>query len=406
MNRLDYSQIKFVAKLIYDSYKIPVIFCDQDKNIIFEHHVDVKNPINKTMFPSLIHGNDEVRVPLIKVTNFLENLIFLHVEEFGQRTGTLIIGPSLSTDMTKDTLSRLFHDLQLPKNNQEKLLQYYKKLVQLNRTELFQVAQLAHYLLFQEELDEMVISKQAKLVENMEVFVEQQVQSRRSNASLHMDIHKERYIWQCIKEGDKEGLTRHLQELNLDGVGLLSTKSHIRHTKNSAIVSIALATRAAIDGGLYPEIAFTMSDLYIQHIEDSHDVGQINLYSYEYLFELIERVNANKSSNQSKPIRVCKNYIFNHIYDSISIDELAKIVHLNPVYLSQLFKKETGLSLGRYIQREKLFEAQKLLVQTDTSIAEISSLLQFSDQSHFASAFKKYTGLTPREYRKNPKYNT
>jgi len=126
----------------------------------------------------------------------------------------------------------------------------------------------------------------------------------------------------------------------------------------------------------------------------------------EYLFQLIDRINANKLSNQSKHVSVCKNYIFNHIFEKITIDELAELVHLNPTYLSQVFKKETGVSLGKYILNEKLNEAKRMLIQSDASIADISMLLQFSDQSYFTSAFKKYTGLTPRQYRNNPDANS
>ncbi|SDY21894.1 AraC-type DNA-binding protein [Evansella caseinilytica] len=398
----DLTTITFIAKLLYDAYKIPIHFFDRDKNVVCQHHVEVINPINEAGFTHLIHDNDKLGVPLIKTTDFLENIILLHLNEENQRAGTLLIGPSISTTITNDTLSRLVHDFHIPIYKRDKLLQYYENLIKINQIELLHAAQLAHYLLFEEEISETTIVNKTVLAVNMEGIVEKHVHSRRLDASFHMDIRQEQYIWQCIKEGDKDELTRHLQKLNVDGLGSLSKKSHIRHTKNQAIISIALATRAAIDGGLYPEIALTMSDIYIQQIEDAHDIGRIHLYIYEYLFELIDRVNANKSSDQSKPVRVCKNYIFNHVYETISIDALAEIVHLNPIYLSQLFKKETGLSLGKYIQQEKLNEAKKLLIQSDISIAEISSLLQFSDQSYFASAFKKHTGLTPRQYRKNP----
>jgi len=76
------------------------------------------------------------------------------------------------------------------------------------------------------------------------------------------------------------------------------------------------------------------------------------------------------------------------------------MVHLNPVYLSQLFKKETNKPLGKYIQDEKIKEAQKLLIQSEHSVTDICMLLHFSDQSYFSSIFKKYTGLTPNQYRK------
>ncbi|MDU0070753.1 MULTISPECIES: helix-turn-helix domain-containing protein [Bacillus] len=340
---------------------------------------------------------------MLKVTNFLENYIFIHLDKNYERSGTFVLGPSLSLNITKEMTARMVHDYKIPLNRQSDLLQYFNNVVKISRMELLHAAQLAYFLLFHEKIDEAALSLSVKAnAEKMEGAIEKQLYTRRINRAFHMDLYHEQYIWQCIKEGNKDKLAEHLKGLNIDGVGVLSKKSHLRHTKNHAIIAVALATRAAVEGGLYEEIAFTMSDISIQRIEDAKEVNQINLYVQQYLYELIDKVLTNKMIDQSKPIRICKNYVFKHIYEKISIEDLAQTIHLNPIYLSQLFKKETGLSLGKYIQKEKIKEAKKLLVQSDASIAEISSLLHFSDQSYFANAFKKHTGLTPSQYRNNP----
>lgn len=77
-----------------------------------------------------------------------------------------------------------------------------------------------------------------------------------------MDYRHEQLIWQCNKEGDNDKLTKLLSDFKFEGAGILSKKSQIRHIKNQAIVAVTLATRTAIEGGRYPEIAYTMSDIY------------------------------------------------------------------------------------------------------------------------------------------------
>lgn len=72
---------------------------------------------------------------------------------------------------------------------------------------------------------------------------------------------------------------------------------------------------------------------------------------------------------------------------------------MNANYLSELFKKEVGISTSEYIQSEKIEEAKKLLAFTNYFLLNISLWLNFHDQSHFTRVFKKITGLTPKQYR-------
>ncbi|MDO4307126.1 MAG: helix-turn-helix domain-containing protein [Eubacteriales bacterium] len=93
-------------------------------------------------------------------------------------------------------------------------------------------------------------------------------------------------------------------------------------------------------------------------------------------------------------------YIKNHLGDDISREEVAAQAFLNPDYLDRIFKKETGMSVSKYITHEKVNLAKFLLTTTDRSIADIALQVGFSNMSNFASMFKRMTGLNPNEYRK------
>lgn len=400
------NRINYISQLLFKAYGLPVQFSDKE-NVLVHEYDSLLNPVYSTpedFLSSFINENDPYNEPIIKVTRFMEYLVVLRIANDEQLIGNLVIGPALMSTITNDMISGLAEDYSIPIYFKQSLFDYYKQLKILAQRDIQHVAQLAYYLIYNKELSnsDNILNSVSSIASN--TTITQQLQSRRLETSFHMDQRQEQFIWQCIKEGNKEKLLLHLNQLKVEGVGLLSKRSHIRHIKNSAIIAIALATRASVEGGLYPEIAYTMSDVYIQQVEDSNDTNQINLSVNKFFFQLIDRLNSTKSSNQSKHIILCKNYIFNHIFEKITIQQLAKLVHLNPTYLSQTFKKETGVSLGKYILNEKLNEAKRMLVQSDVSIAEISMLLQFSDQSYFTSAFKKYTGLTPRQYRNNPEF--
>lgn len=84
----------------------------------------------------------------------------------------------------------------------------------------------------------------------------------------------------------------------------------------------------------------------------------------------------------------------------ISLKDAASKVHLNPNYLSQLFKQKTGSNFIDYVTGVRMREAEKLLSSTHLRIYEVAEQLGFCDISYFSNLFKKHSGLSPSEYRK------
>ena len=85
---------------------------------------------------------------------------------------------------------------------------------------------------------------------------------------------------------------------------------------------------------------------------------------------------------------------------TLILNQLAASVNLTPKYLFDLFHKETGQTLTTFIHHVLIEKAKNLLAHSDYSLGEISTYLNFSSQSYFISIFKKYTGVTPGQYRK------
>ena len=102
----------------------------------------------------------------------------------------------------------------------------------------------------------------------------------------------------------------------------------------------------------------------------------------------------------SREVHACMCYIHNHINVPISLDDVASSIGRSVSYTGNLFKKETGKTLGSYIAECRLEEARSLLHYTEMTLAEISSYLCFSSQSYFQNVFKKEYGVTPMQYRR------
>lgn len=95
-----------------------------------------------------------------------------------------------------------------------------------------------------------------------------------------------------------------------------------------------------------------------------------------------------------------KAYVAEHIFTDFSREDIAGHIHMSPEHLSRLFKKSEGITLIDYIQMKKIEAAKELLKTTRLSVGEIALRIGYKNFAYFSGIFKKYTGLTPLNYRK------
>ena len=96
-----------------------------------------------------------------------------------------------------------------------------------------------------------------------------------------------------------------------------------------------------------------------------------------------------------------KQYVRTSVGKDISRKEVADKMYLNPDYLDRIFKKETGMSVNRFITAEKVSMAKKLLNKGELSVSEVASRCGYTNLSGFSAMFKKETGENPTEYKKH-----
>jgi AraC-like DNA-binding protein len=162
---------------------------------------------------------------------------------------------------------------------------------------------------------------------------------------------------------------------------------------------VAVLTRISIDEGVPINQAFSLSDALIQGLFSIHSSSEWHVYIKEATYRFMKLIHQQPLAGKSMPVKQLINYIDGHIYERITIEELAMNLDKHKTHLSALFKKETGQTIHSYIQERKINESKHLLLFTDKSYKEIGQILSFASQSHFIQVFKKITGLTPKEYR-------
>lgn len=96
-------------------------------------------------------------------------------------------------------------------------------------------------------------------------------------------------------------------------------------------------------------------------------------------------------------------FIQSNYLHAIGLNEVSEAVHVTPPYLAQLFKQETGHTVGQWITQKRLSQACTQLLHTSQPVSQLAETLGWSDTTHFIRQFKKYIGQTPAAWRKNQK---
>ncbi|WP_379160018.1 helix-turn-helix domain-containing protein [Paenibacillus sp. sgz5001063] len=419
LDQLEISErIPYICGLLYEAYRIPVVWLNAEGETALalpqsyqgrpsaEDSQGLPAEVLEQVKGAANFGNDARTVvfPLICTTAYLENFIVLPLSGVAEQAGTILIGPSLYTTINEGTAASLLRDHNSPSGQLEVWLQYYSALPVLDRMRLYHAAILLYTLVTGQALSisELLLNSLDLQPAQLEGGApDLDLSYRRENTWLHHDPGQERELFRHIRNGDKEGLLQTHAGFREDQYGLLSKKSQLRSKKNLAITSITLATRAAMDGGLFWEIAYTLSDFHIQHIEELRDIPAVERAQLAALCDFADHVKNNRRSKLSRTSALCQNYIFNHLYEELTLGKLADVVGLNASYLSQQFKKDTGLAVSDYIQRERIEEAKRLMDLPGITLSDIATRLHFNDQSYFTKVFKKYTGMTPRQFRQD-----
>lgn len=221
----------------------------------------------------------------------------------------------------------------------------------------------------------------------------------REEAQFHNSYNYERMIYARLQSGDVDFFLNSISHARYN-IGKMADSS-LRQAKNMFIVSVALATRSAVAGGLDEETAYHLSDEYIQTAEKLVSLDSIDHLSRAMLIDFAERVrNAIMPlSDIPEDINRSIKYIRMHTNSDLSVQEVAEAVGLSRSHLSHKFKNVMGFDVNSFIMRCKLEEARSLLMYSEQSIIEISNYLCFSSQSYFTNVFRKKYGLTPKEFR-------
>lgn len=140
---------------------------------------------------------------------------------------------------------------------------------------------------------------------------------------------------------------------------------------------------------------------YLEYYLVACEHGEYIKIIFDAVNKIVEENQLSDKSNQVTPaIRIVKRYIAEHYQEEISLTSAAQRVHISPVYLSRLFKKEEGINFLDYLNQYRIDIAKGLLCDVRFNVIEVAEQSGFKNTRYFSKIFKKLVGITPSEYRK------
>ena len=251
-----------------------------------------------------------------------------------------------------------------------------------------------------------------KLMEKNNLIVEKEVREETDTVRIELDkpdgtaFHhtymEERYVMDCIREGNVEEINERASGL-FEKAGILS-KNRFNDQRNLAIVTTTMATREAIAGGVSPADAYRLSDYLINQIDRCQKIEEITELNRRSIYKFTKLVaDTRKTRSFSSYTEQCKDYISQNYHHKIYMEDIAEAIGISQGHLSRVFRQDTGEKIQDYILKFRIKRAANLLKYSDATLSEISDYVCFNSQSHFGSVFKEYMKMTPGQYREKYK---
>ncbi len=224
------------------------------------------------------------------------------------------------------------------------------------------------------------------------IFRIQDAEGENQSAPIFLDV--SRIHW-YLKKHDAVGFQEYIRAVT---DRLAASKNYTRqvmeHLRRELIHGFSVCIR---DNGIAESTVF--SDGRVSAMERTAVQSAENMCGYAMvLFENVDDKLKELADSDDIITRV-ENYIQAHFRENINREDVAAIAYITPNYLSKQFRTKKGMNLREYINQIRIEEAKRLLLTTNLSVSEVAGLSGYENISYFSTVFRKYTGMSPIDWR-------
>lgn len=347
-------------------------------------------------------GNNSAFYTYVLPNNFLCNIAFLIQEN--SYLGAFLTEPVLLKKLNKHDLDKIMNQSELPNQDKKTFENILFKVPVIPYINILPIGTVLYQLskAYTENMPQQLIIEHKSRTSALK-----ETSNKKQNIIIASTVKYTPFstylqIIEIIKSGDVAGLRIAMNEISVGEILMIQSNDSdiIRSIKNSFIKACSMGCYAAIEANASYEKVMDISDDYISKIEANDNISDMIALLKEVMISITKAVAMNRNTIYSKPIRQVMEYIQSHYDEKITLEKLSEYTELSTFYLSNLIKKETDLSLPDIINKVRIEKSKSLLLNMNISILDVAQRVGFNYQNHFASIFKKYTDLTPTEYRK------
>jgi len=318
----------------------------------------------------------------------------------GSFFGAVLVGPFLMDKPDSVLISDIARRYTIPVESLLDLYDMTDELPILSPALVTQISKLLAYL-----FDGLITDSRLEFIANQNKLdqqsrISESIQMYKTSGETQISSYpyeKEKALMTKVKTGNVQEAKGILNDLL--GYVLFSAGNDLTNVKSRAIELTSLLSRAAIEGGASTDAILKIDNEFLKNLTDIQDMDDLCLKLAEVVETFTESMFHHVPGKNSDVIKKAFAYISHHYSHNLTLDEVAAEVHLNPAYFSTIFKESSGSSFKEYLNMVRIEESKRLLSNSDYSIIDIAVATGFEDQSYFSKVFKKYTGLTPKQYR-------
>lgn len=327
----------------------------------------------------------------------------MYVLKLPQCREVLLVGPYLTQDVTEHDVMELMERCGLPMELLPVFRRFYESITFISDEGILlaMITSMAQTIWGHEDRYTMEYVESARLLEGLRGMEESCLTEVTEAASIK--LMEERYaVERRLMYAVAHGQT-HQAQMIISQIGEAAyeqrTADPLRNLKNYAIVCNTLMRKAAEEGQVHPLHIDKLSSTLARKIETLHTVDEAVHFIRNMVHKYCLLVKNHSMKGYSQLVQHVILRVDSDLTADLSLKAHAEFLNVNPSYLSTLFRRETGMTLTEYVNRQRIEHGIFLLNATDMQVQTIAQYCGIPDVNYFTKTFKRLIGKTPKAYR-------
>lgn len=221
----------------------------------------------------------------------------------------------------------------------------------------------------------------------------------RETATFRYDELQEQALIRCLKVGTVQELTEIVDKL-FAGLMSLGAAASVQNVQLFLLQIVTTLMRAAQDTGKELNELFGSNTNLLGELAGLHHMTEAKQWVIDVCTRMMSRIASDRQTSYRSLVEQAIEYTKANFADSeLSVSQVCEHLHISAGYFSSIFKKETKLTYVAYLLHIRMEGAKELLASTDLKAFEIAQRIGYADPNYFSFSFKKYVGLSPKDYR-------